>query len=65
MVGEIRTYLADLETLVEKLPNEAPQPVDADLLRAVHTLAGTLSMAPLGQAWTHSPQRVQASNSII
>ena len=49
MVGEIRTYLADLETLLERLPNEAPQPVDADLLRAVHTLAGTLSMAPLGQ----------------
>ena len=49
MVGEIRTYLSDLETFVEKLPDEAPQPVDTDLVRAVHTLAGTLSMAPLGQ----------------
>jgi chemosensory pili system protein ChpA (sensor histidine kinase/response regulator) len=49
MVGEIRTYLSDLEALVERLPKEAPQPVDADLVRAVHTLAGTLSMAPLGQ----------------
>jgi chemosensory pili system protein ChpA (sensor histidine kinase/response regulator) len=49
MSGEIRTYLSDLEALVERLPDEGPQPIDADLVRAVHTLAGTLSMAPLSQ----------------
>ena len=49
MVGEIRNYLADLESLVERLPAEAPLAVDADLVRAVHTLAGALTMAPLGQ----------------
>jgi chemosensory pili system protein ChpA (sensor histidine kinase/response regulator) len=49
MISEIRSYLSELERLVEGLLKGAPQVVDVDLVRAVHTLAGTLSMVPLGQ----------------
>jgi chemosensory pili system protein ChpA (sensor histidine kinase/response regulator) len=49
MIGEIRSYLADLENFVAALAAGSNQPVNPNLVRAVHTLAGTLSMAPLGQ----------------
>ena len=49
MVSEIRGYLSELERLVDGLSKGANTVVDAGLVRAVHTLAGTLSMAPLGQ----------------
>ncbi|MDX1380052.1 MAG: Hpt domain-containing protein, partial [Xanthomonadales bacterium] len=49
MMGEIRSYVADLEGFVEALAGGEPQPVDSHLVRAVHSLAGALSMAPLGQ----------------
>ncbi|RPH97795.1 MAG: response regulator, partial [Lysobacterales bacterium] len=49
MLGEIRGYLSELERFVHDLAREAGQPVEPSLVRAVHTLAGTLSMAPLGQ----------------
>ena len=49
MLGEIRGYLSELERFVRDLAREAGQPVEPSLVRAVHTLAGTLSMAPLGQ----------------
>ena len=49
MVTETRDYLSELEPLIDGLLAGAPQPVDSSLVRAVHTLAGTLAMAPLGQ----------------
>jgi chemosensory pili system protein ChpA (sensor histidine kinase/response regulator) len=49
MAGEIRAYLAELEQFVTALVAGVEQTVDSNLVRAVHTLAGTLSMAPLGQ----------------
>ena len=48
MIGEIRSYLTDLEHLAEGLERGEPRAVDTDLVRAVHTLAGAFSMAPLG-----------------
>jgi chemosensory pili system protein ChpA (sensor histidine kinase/response regulator) len=49
MAGELRGYLAELEPFVTALVAGDEQTVNPDLVRAVHTLAGTLSMAPLGQ----------------
>jgi len=49
MIGEIRGYLAELEHFVEALASGSGQAVSPNLVRAIHTLAGTLSMAPLGQ----------------
>jgi chemosensory pili system protein ChpA (sensor histidine kinase/response regulator) len=49
MIGEIKGYLAELEEFVAGLASGASQAVIPGLVRAVHTLAGTLSMAPLGQ----------------
>ncbi|HSM10550.1 MAG TPA: Hpt domain-containing protein, partial [Lysobacter sp.] len=49
MVSEIGGYLSELECLVDDLSKGANTAVEAGLVRAVHTLAGTLSMAPLGQ----------------
>jgi chemosensory pili system protein ChpA (sensor histidine kinase/response regulator) len=49
MTGEIRSHLGELEAFVEGLNRGMNQPVDPDLVRSVHTLAGNLSMAPLGQ----------------
>jgi chemosensory pili system protein ChpA (sensor histidine kinase/response regulator) len=49
MIGEIRGYLAELEHFVEALVAGSNPAVNANLVRAVHTLAGTLAMAPLGQ----------------
>ena len=49
MMSEIRGYLSELERLVDGLSKGANTVVEAGLVRAVHTLAGTLSMAPLGQ----------------
>ena len=49
IMGEIRSYVADLEQFVEALAGGEPQPVDSHLVRAVHSLAGALAMAPLGQ----------------
>jgi chemosensory pili system protein ChpA (sensor histidine kinase/response regulator) len=49
MVGEIRGYLTELETFVSGLLEGRELDVSSGLVRAVHTLAGTLAMAPLGQ----------------
>jgi len=49
MIGEIRGHLGELEDFVKALLAGSDQAVSQDLVRAVHTLAGTLSMAPLGQ----------------
>ncbi len=49
MIGEIRSHLGDLEGFVKELLAGTDQAVSPDLVRTVHTLAGTLSMAPLGQ----------------
>jgi len=52
MIGEIKGYLSELEDFVAGLVSGADQTVNPGLVRAVHTLAGTLSMAPLGQEAT-------------
>jgi len=49
MAGEVRGHLVELEGFVTALVAGSEQAVNPDLVRAVHTLAGTLSMAPLGQ----------------
>jgi chemosensory pili system protein ChpA (sensor histidine kinase/response regulator) len=49
MVAEIQGYLAELEVFVNGLVSGSSQAVTPGLVRAVHTLAGTLAMAPLGQ----------------
>jgi len=49
IIGEIRQHLGELEGLVAGLLDGAPQDVDSEHVRAVHTLAGNFSMAPLGQ----------------
>ena len=49
MVVEITQQLIELEVLVKGLARKQEQPVSKNLVRAVHTLAGNLAMAPLGQ----------------
>jgi chemosensory pili system protein ChpA (sensor histidine kinase/response regulator) len=49
LIGEIRQHLGELETLVAGLSEGAAQDVTSDHVRAVHTLAGNFSMAPLGE----------------
>ena len=49
MVGEIRQQLGELEALVAAVLGGVPQDVTSDQVRAVHTLAGNFSMAPLGE----------------
>jgi hypothetical protein len=48
MLGDPRLPV-ELERFVRDLAQKAGQAVDQHLVRAVHTLAGTLSMAPVGQ----------------
>jgi chemosensory pili system protein ChpA (sensor histidine kinase/response regulator) len=49
MAGEISGYLAEFEEFVSKLLEGNKQQPSAGLVRSLHTLAGTLAMAPLGQ----------------
>ena len=49
MAGEIQGYLAELEIFVNGLVSGSNQVITPGLVRVVHTLAGTLAMAPLGQ----------------
>jgi chemosensory pili system protein ChpA (sensor histidine kinase/response regulator) len=49
MITEIRSHLAALEALTEGLAGGAIVVVSKDLVRAVHTLAGSFALAPLGQ----------------
>ena len=49
MVAETQGYLAELDVLVTGLLSGSSQAVTQGLVRAMHTLAGTLAMAPLGQ----------------
>jgi len=49
IVGEVRQYLADLEPFVAGLASGSDQEVSSDLIRSIHTLAGTFAMTPLGQ----------------
>ena len=49
MVGEVRQYLAEFGSIVNGLAAGSGQEVTAELIRAVHTLAGTFAMEPLGQ----------------
>jgi chemosensory pili system protein ChpA (sensor histidine kinase/response regulator) len=49
MVGEIQGYVSELEPFIEGLAGGESQSVSRELLRTVHSLTGTLAMAPLGQ----------------
>ncbi|MGD8578132.1 MAG: Hpt domain-containing protein, partial [Lysobacterales bacterium] len=49
MIGEIQSYLGEFESFADGLASGQDQAVSPNLVRAAHTLAGTLSMAPLGQ----------------
>ncbi len=49
MAGEVRGYLAQLEGFVNGLVSGSSQSVTPEIVRVMHTLAGTLSMSPLGQ----------------
>jgi len=49
MAGEISGYLAEFEEFVNKLLEGNKQQPSAGLVRSLHTLTGTLAMAPLGQ----------------
>ena len=49
MIAEIGEHLATLQVFVDGLLSGASQPANTDLVRAVHTLAGTFAMAPVGQ----------------
>ena len=49
MVGEVRQHLTGLESFIAGLASGSDQEVSIDLIRSVHTLAGTFAMAPLGQ----------------
>ena len=49
MVAESQGYVAELEVFVNGLLSGSSQAVTQELVRAMHTLAGTLAMAPLGQ----------------
>jgi chemosensory pili system protein ChpA (sensor histidine kinase/response regulator) len=49
MIGEIRGQLSELEAFVSQALAGGSHHVSTNLVRTVHTLAGTLSMAPLGQ----------------
>ena len=55
MLTEVRGHLSDLEAFVTGLAEGAIPVVTSDLVRAVHTLAGNFSMAPLGQEAAHRP----------
>ena len=49
MASEIRSYLEQLDSFVAGFATSSNQAISRDLVRAVHTLAGTFAMAPLGQ----------------
>ena len=49
IVGEVRQYLAELESFVAGLASGSDQEASIGLIRSVHTLAGTFAMTPLGQ----------------
>jgi chemosensory pili system protein ChpA (sensor histidine kinase/response regulator) len=49
MIGEIGGYLTELESFVATLLADETGEVTISLVRAIHTLGGTLGMAPLGQ----------------
>ena len=49
MVAEITQQLVELEELVKGLMRNQEQQPGKSLVRAIHTLAGNLAMAPLGQ----------------
>ena len=49
IVGEVRQYLAGLESFVAGLASGSDQEASIDLIRSIHTLAGTFAMTPLGQ----------------
>jgi chemosensory pili system protein ChpA (sensor histidine kinase/response regulator) len=49
MIGEIRGQLSELESFVSQSLAGESHHASTNLVRTVHTLAGTLSMAPLGQ----------------
>ncbi len=49
MIAEVQQNLTELEVLVSGLSAGSSQEVSKDLVRAIHTLAGTFAMAPLGQ----------------
>jgi chemosensory pili system protein ChpA (sensor histidine kinase/response regulator) len=49
MIQEIRQYSDSLNTFITQLVKGNVTEVDAELVRAIHTLASTLAMSPLGQ----------------
>ncbi|MEJ8567060.1 Hpt domain-containing protein [Elongatibacter sediminis] len=49
MIGEIRQYIGDLDGFANGTDDQAAGEVSEELIRAAHTLASTLALAPLGQ----------------
>ena len=48
MIGEIRQYLDTLEPYVVTAESGSPEPASIEQVRAAHSLAGSLELAPLG-----------------
>ncbi len=49
IVGEVRQHLTGLESFTAGLASGSDQEASIDLIRSMHTLAGTFAMEPLGQ----------------
>jgi chemosensory pili system protein ChpA (sensor histidine kinase/response regulator) len=49
MKAEIQEHISTLRALIDGLISGADQPVESGMVRAVHTLAGTFAMVPVGQ----------------
>lgn len=70
MIQEIRQYSDSLKEFTMRLVKGDVSEVDADLVRAMHTLASTLAMSPLGQeadvarSLEHYLERQQAQGTV-
>jgi chemosensory pili system protein ChpA (sensor histidine kinase/response regulator) len=49
MSGEINQYISQLAPLIEPAADDEPKPVTRNVVRAAHSLAGALAMAPVGE----------------
>ncbi len=70
MIQEIRQYSNQLQEFITRLVRGDLSEVDADMVRAIHTLASTLAMSPLGQesevarSLEHYLERQQAQGTV-
>ncbi|MDZ4731846.1 MAG: Hpt domain-containing protein [Xanthomonadales bacterium] len=70
MIQEIRQYSDSLNKFIKRLIKGDVAEVDTDLVRAIHTLASTLAMSPLGQeaevarSLEHYLERQQAQGTV-